>query len=83
MDNMDMVDAYGWGEPEPLSFKFDPENLRIYWVTREGETIFIEDMTTSHIEAIVRGDLAGKFNVDKQSQHRLEIELSIRRRLGI
>jgi len=64
-----------------LELLFDEESMRLYWTTKESDTIFIEDMETIHIRNIMRASVDGRINVSELTQHRLEIEMSIRRRL--
>lgn len=62
-----------------LELFFDPDSMRLYWITKAGDRIFIEDMETSHIENIIKADLKGKINCTEKTQDRLQLELSIRR----
>lgn len=65
-----------------LELLFDEESMRLYWTTKEGTTLFIEDMATKHINNIMRASLDGRINISELTQYRLEIEMSIRRRLN-
>lgn len=81
MDNMDIYDLYD-DTPRLLELKLDPEALMLYWTTKGGTKIFIEDMEASHIENIIKADMAGKINCSTLTQNRFLLELSIRRRLA-
>lgn len=80
-EGLDAYDPDDIRRMRELELQFDPKELRLYWVTKSGEHIFIEDMDTAHIERIVRSSIEGKIDLDEQTEHRFEIELSIRRRL--
>ena len=64
-----------------LSLALDEETLRLYWVAKDGQKIYVEDMATSHIESIIRANEAGKLNCDDRTINRFLLELSIRRRI--
>ena len=79
MDNMDIYDLYD-DSPRPLTLLLDPEALRLYWTTKGGAKIFIEDMETSHIENIIKAGINGKLHCTEATEARFLLELSLRRR---
>jgi len=79
---MGMTEDIDWGEQpflREVNLIMDSEELRLYWTTKEGEKIFIEDMETNHIENIIKAGLDERMNVGEQTEDRLLLELSIRR----
>ena len=61
------------------SLQLEPFSLRLFWKTKDGERIYIEDMETSHIENICRAGIEGRLAMDEQTEDRFLLELSIRR----
>lgn len=79
MDNMDIFDLYD-DSPRLLTLMLDADELRLYWITKEGKKIFIEDMETSHIENIIKAGINGKLHCTEATEARFLLELSLRRR---
>jgi hypothetical protein len=55
----EIADYYSWGggapEPDQIDLsKYDIRNLKREWTTKEGKTLQIEDMETSHIQNCIR-----------------------------
>lgn len=75
----DAYDIDDFRSLKELELIFDPQALRLYWTTKAGDKIFIEDMTAKHIENIMRAGLDGRLELNERTEHRFEIELSIRR----
>ena len=76
-------DNWDWDEIDTemptLGLLLDEKALRLYWTTKEGKQIFIEDMTTEHIENICRAGIDGRLAMDEKTEDRFLLELSIRK----
>ena len=66
------------GEPDKLELRLDPDEMRLYWTTKDDHRIFIEDMETSHIKNIIRAGINGKLHLSEKSEDRFLLELSLR-----
>jgi hypothetical protein len=69
---------YGDDMRQKLGLLLDPDEMRLYWTTKSGDHIFIEDMETSHIKNIIQAGIYNRLNLDEHSENRFLLELSLR-----